>query len=284
MSVEIIKDYIHARLDFEGANVTCINTEQGLVLVDTPMLPWQIAQWKEFVLGLNSLGIQYIINTDHHFDHVLGNNQLEAPVIMQRTARDEMLTPGRTLREEMVSDAVGWPKEEMDFVLGETLVPARIAFEEDLWLHMGNCTMRLVHTSGHTGGTLCVYLVEDRVLIPGDSVQTGQHPYKGQAIFADWLTTLEMLQKLDVDIIVPGHGEVCRRDAIEKMHTYFQKLWDSVAERHKEGTPKDRVIEEVHAKMIGYYDVDPEAREWVEATFDLGTARLYDEIARMPSG
>ena len=63
MGIEKITERIHANVEWDGSNVACIDTSEGVVLVDTPMLPQHIAQWKEFVLGLNPKGIKYIVVT-----------------------------------------------------------------------------------------------------------------------------------------------------------------------------------------------------------------------------
>ena len=51
MGIQAITKRIHANTGYDGANVVCIETGEGVVLVDTPMLPRDIAHWKEFVLG-----------------------------------------------------------------------------------------------------------------------------------------------------------------------------------------------------------------------------------------
>ena len=67
MGIESVTERIHANVGWDGSNVVCIDTAEGVVLVDTPMLPKDIAQWKEFVLGLNPKGIRYIVITHSHF-------------------------------------------------------------------------------------------------------------------------------------------------------------------------------------------------------------------------
>lgn len=44
MSVEEIADNIFANVEYDGGNAACINTSDGVVLVDTPMLPKHISE------------------------------------------------------------------------------------------------------------------------------------------------------------------------------------------------------------------------------------------------
>ncbi|MDY6845413.1 MAG: MBL fold metallo-hydrolase [Thermodesulfobacteriota bacterium] len=278
MGIQTVKGYIYAEIDYDGANVSCINTDKGLVLVDTPLFLKDISTWKEFILERNPKGVYYIINTDHHFDHIMGNNQLGGTVIMHQAAREEMLKEGMTLREGMAGMFPDRTQSEIDFILKEPFVPAHITFDDELLLYMGNCTLRVIHARGHTKGTLCVYVVEDKVLITGDDVVGGLHPYKGQAIFADWLETLKKLENLDIDIIIPGHGEICDKKELNRMIIYFQQMGEITKDLINKGMSRDEIVKEVHRAMINYYDIDPERKERTEAMFDEGTARLYDEI------
>ena len=95
MEIQQISDHVYANVDYEGGNVACINTEKGIVLIDTPMLPADVTDWKAFVEGLNPNGILYIIATHHHFDHIIGNHQLGGKVIMQETAMEKMMKKKR---------------------------------------------------------------------------------------------------------------------------------------------------------------------------------------------
>jgi len=45
MGIEAITERIHANVEWDGSNVACVNTTEGVVLVDTPMLPKDIAHW-----------------------------------------------------------------------------------------------------------------------------------------------------------------------------------------------------------------------------------------------
>ena len=53
MSIQKLKGSTYVETGFEGANVGCVNTEQGLILVDTPHVPTEIHQWKETLTKLN---------------------------------------------------------------------------------------------------------------------------------------------------------------------------------------------------------------------------------------
>ena len=209
MGIEAITERIHANVGYDGSNVACINTTEGVILVDTPMLPKDIAHWKKFVLDLNPSGVKYIIITHTHFDHIIGCKQLGGTVIMQKVGRGSLFEENATLRESMAGLAPGRTREEVDFILSEPLVPSEITMGADLTLNLGATTLELHHVGGHSPDSIIVHAVEDRVLMSGDNITSASHPYKGHACFADWIRALDYMHTLDVDTVVPGHGETC---------------------------------------------------------------------------
>ena len=81
---------------------------------------------------------------------------------------------------------------------------------------------------GHTASTIVSYLHEDKVLFSGDIVVSNMHPYKSQANFRQWMGSLEKIQEMDIDVLVPGHGEVCDKAEAGRMLEYFRQMWDRV--------------------------------------------------------
>ena len=65
---EISKN-IFVETTFYGCNPSVVVTNEGLILIDTPYLPTDALGWKDQLRDLGS--VKYIINTEHHADHVL---------------------------------------------------------------------------------------------------------------------------------------------------------------------------------------------------------------------
>ena len=61
MGIQEVAGHIYTNLDYLPANVACIDTGDGLVLVDTPTLPEEISHWKDFVDSLKPKKVEYII-------------------------------------------------------------------------------------------------------------------------------------------------------------------------------------------------------------------------------
>ena len=280
MGIESITEHIYANVEWDGSNVACIDTAEGVVLVDTPMLPKDIAQWKEFVLRLNPKGVRYIVVTHSHFDHIIGCRQLGGAVIMHEKGRASLFEENATLRESMAGLAPDRTEEEVNFILSEPLIPSEITMGARLTLNLGDTTLELHHVGGHSVDSIVVHAVEERILLSGDNITSASHPYKGHACFSDWIKALEFMDTLDVETIIPGHGVICGRDEIGRFIDYMGALHSLTSQSIEEGMSCDAIVRRVRDRMFGHFEVEPARLEGARMMFDLGTKRLYEEIER----
>ena len=71
-------------------------------------------------------------------------------------------------------------------------------------IHVGNETIEVLHTPGHTPDSLC--FVAPGGVFTGDTIKSGTTVVVED--MTDYMATLERLVALDADRIYPGHGEV----------------------------------------------------------------------------
>jgi cyclase len=278
IGIQEVAGHIYTNLDYLPANVACIDTGDGLVLVDTPTLPEEISHWKDFVDSLKPKKVEYIIATHQHFDHVIGNNRLGGKVIMQEEAAESMQQPGGTLREDFAPNLPDITKEQVDFIISEPLVQPAITFGYRMSLKMGDLNIRLFRVGGHSSGSLCVYVEEDKILLTGDNVSAGRHPFRGTADHLEWIEALKWMKDLDIDTIIPGHGELCGKEELDRLIEYLSRLWYLTEDLVKKGMDRESVIDESRNRMFDFFDVEPEMVDEATFLFNGGASRLYDEI------
>lgn len=278
MSIEKLSDNVYANIAYDGGNVACVNTSEGMVLMDTPMLPQHIEEWKLYILNLNPTGVKFLINSHIHFDHILGNRQLRGTVISHEILRNRIFDKGATLREDMAEGIPGRTEEETQFILNEPLIPAQITFTDKMTIHLGDTTCQLQHIGGHTSDSIVIYLPEEKVLFSGDIITSANHPYKGDACFSDWLKGLNNLKEFDIEWLIPGHGEICKKSEINRFIDYFQIMLDLTNQLIQKGSSREAVVEAVNDALFGYFAVEQEMLERSKLMFDFGTRRLFDEL------
>ncbi len=148
-------------------------------------------------IAKNTLVIRYILNTHGHFDHTAGNADLDvlnAPLAIHPADRDLLLEGG------------GAPWFGLDFVPSPT---PTVELSEGLVLTIGQFHIEIVHTPGHTPGSVCFYIPEEKSLISGDTLFAGSVGRSdlpgGDARILD--ASLQRLLDFPPDThIYPGHG------------------------------------------------------------------------------
>ena len=180
-----VTDHVYAETKYTGANVGCVVTGQGLVLIESPMLPEDALDWREELRKVSDREIAYLISTDHPFDHVFGNAFLTKRTIAQRIAykgfqylQDNRQQLRKQINVKFSTDIYTERRETLDQV--EIVLP-QITFSREMTLNMGDRTLVLTHVGGHSPATTMIYVPQDKVLVAGDDIEVGQLSYTGQA-------------------------------------------------------------------------------------------------------
>ena len=169
------------------------------------------------------------IDTEKHFDHIGGNAYFRdrgIDVLGHRgCARSE-----EEFRAEVagfnaaIADPARRARGEAEvFYSGTRLAaPNRFVFEDTL-LELGGLEVRVLLTPGHTATNLTVYVPAEGVVYSGDCLVNGYLPNLACGAgpeWRQWLDSLDRLERLAPEIVVPGHGPVARgaevRETIER--------------------------------------------------------------------
>ncbi|MGI6343797.1 MAG: MBL fold metallo-hydrolase [Bacillota bacterium] len=149
------------------------------------------------LLGEAAGSVRYIVNTHGHADHIAGNRAAKglcgAEILIH--AADAPLLLDAT---DVVFRYLG---------LTEPSPPADRLLRDGDEIRLGNCVFRVLHTPGHTPGSICL-LAED-LLLSGDTLfagSIGRYDLPG-GDFDRLMASLEKLVQLDDMVTVyPGHG------------------------------------------------------------------------------
>lgn len=100
-----------------------------------------------------------------------------------------------------------------------------LALDGTLTVQAGGRAVDLIACGlAHTAGDLVLFVPDRRVLFAGDVVVDGIHPRLRDGQPATWLRVLDRLARLRPERIVPGHGEPCGPQAIERVAGYLEAL------------------------------------------------------------
>ena len=258
--MQTYKKRIFVETEYIGANVSCISTKKGLVLIDSPFLPRDAEDWARRIRELTGQNIAYLINTDHHFDHVMGNTVLTDNVVCHSTAAKGInFLRNKQALKQMIQGAFPDVLADIESDIDNlNIVSPLITFDKKLTLDMGDATIILEFVAGHSPGTILIYLVEDQAVFTGDTVE-GQFPYFGQAHFSAWKETLRKILLMDIEVVVPGHGPVGGKEMVEKYSSFFQDLEKEVKHFELKGLTIEQMVEK--SRVINFFPNDEIAKE-----------------------
>jgi cyclase len=217
-----ITENIYAGFNFRGCNSGIVVTTEGVVMIDTPMVPNEAKKWREEVSKLGE--IRYIINNEPHNDHVAGNCWMGGTIISSEATREAI----KHNRQEALEGQMGWMAPDAiplpkDF---HYRLPD-IAFTGELKIHLGKHTIHIIPAPGHTAGETMVFIPEEKTVFVSDNMMMAM-PIMIDAVPDAWLKSLKKLQTLDVEKVIPGHGPVCCKEQIPVMYDNLKYCIDQV--------------------------------------------------------
>ncbi|HSR29151.1 MAG TPA: MBL fold metallo-hydrolase [Anaerolineae bacterium] len=270
---------IFVETEYHGANVAFVITSEGLILIDTPMLPEEALHWRAEIEKRTDKEIIHIINTDHHRAHVIGNQFFPtATVIAHEHAWKEMKSYGDSFRTRLLNmyrdripEAVDVWKKHLEIIKPE------ITFTGRTLLFRGNMEIHLIPLGGHTPATTVIFFPQERLLFTGDLVVTNRPPFLSQGNTKEWLQALTYLRKLRYDILIPGHGELTGKEATENMSEYLRMIRRKVRSAYRSGLSKADTSRSL-SHLIRHWPVPPFEKPKADRRFKSGLGRVWNEI------
>ncbi len=200
MGVKKIGDIVMVQLSDVDSNIYLV----GDTIVDTGV-GFNFTRLRDVlrVFKMPMDTIKTIVNTHYHFDHIGGNGYFTAAQIAIHEADAPVLENGDA--ETSVAEFFGGNMHKMKV--------AKKLKDGDI-IKMGSRELQIVHTPGHTPGSICLYDKKDKTLISGDTVfanGVGRTDLPG-GDFEQLKVSLQRLSKMDVQKILPGHGSIVEKD------------------------------------------------------------------------
>lgn len=226
MGKESFTEVFSGIFQFKGVSNFYLVLDTENFIVDTG-LPGRTGEL-ENCLKLNGIkphDIRTIILTHHHFDHT---GSLE---------KIKNLTDAR-----VAVHVADWP-----YVSGEkiyngplfmrpliklmNLVYGIKPFQKDMVLNDGDKIgdYTVIHTPGHTPGSICLYNPQNKVIFVGDNIRYNNgilESPRGRLLpdLVNYKKSMEKIASLDVETILTGHGKPVTTDANQLMKEFITSI------------------------------------------------------------
>ncbi|MCC7551336.1 MAG: MBL fold metallo-hydrolase [Methanobacterium sp.] len=198
-----------------------------LTLIDTGLAgnTGKIINYVKNELKRDPTDIKLIIITHHHFDHIGSLDKLK----------------------KLTEAKVAVHKDDVDYVSGRKsqIGPAFFKFmvkvfkivshyqpvEPDIIMEDGDKIgeYQVIHTPGHTKGSICLYNPQNKTLFVGDNLKyvNGKLEGPGARLLPEpekYKESMEKLARLDIEVIFCGHSKPITSHASQKLGEYLKTL------------------------------------------------------------
>ena len=268
-----ITESVFAETEFRGCNVGFVVTEEGVVMIDTPMLPQDAVKWRGEIARHGP--VRYLINTEPHGDHFTGNYFFEGTVVAHEGTREAIMAASAEQLKEYLKQI---DPESVALPDRFSYRPPSITLSQRLTIYLGSHTFQLINLPGHTPFQLAVYIPEEKVVFTSDNVFGKVQAWLHQALPYEWLNSLKQIQEMEADVLIPGHGRICSRDYIPEMSKFIESWIDVV----KAAIDKGMSLEEAQDKisLLDRYPMEAGSEARAELVQHMNVARLYEVLKK----
>ena len=219
----------HPYLD-RFSNSFILHTDVGQVLIDTGLYSGR------HMIEHQAPQPIAVLCTHGHWDHIGGHAHFRAKgaQIYSHMGDAQQMADLRLqwnmLYEQFAGDLQIPPERRTTYDQeAGSEVPVDRPLEDGQTLRFGEVTIQVIHTPGHTQGSVCYYLPDEGLLFTGDTV-CGAGFFGGLPQIADpeqYIHTLQRLEQLHPAAVYSAHTDGCLDDA--HYHTVLQEGLDCAA-------------------------------------------------------
>ena len=244
-----VRDGIFVYTDaLNESNCTIILTQDGVVLIDSGQSPKDSHVIAAAVKKLTNQPVRYIVHTEPHSDHVLGDFLFAPPavVIAHAGATASMKQAGLDV-PGFVEKRTAESAELRKAFQGYRMVAPQIEYRDKMTLNVGERSLELYYLKNvHSEADTAIWLPKERIIFAAASVTVkrfGNHrPFVS---IPDTLSAIKMMKTLNPEIVIPGHGDPGTVRMLDDMEKYYNNLVDGVRQLVKQGKSLEAIKKEL---------------------------------------
>ena len=195
-------------------------TPDGIIATDP--LNGDAAQWLKRELAKRfSQPVKYLIYSHDHADHISGGEVFaDAAVVAHEKAKAAIIRENRP-----------------------TAIP-EIVFSDRMGLELGGQKVELIYVGrNHSDNSIVMRFPAQRALFAVDFIPVKSLPYQNlhDSYIEEWIESLNRVEALDFDTLLPGHGRVGQKKDVRMFRGYMEELWKQVVKYKRQGKSLDEI-------------------------------------------
>jgi cyclase len=262
-------------------NPSMVVTSEGVCLIDSPELPRDIYAWREEVFRRGEP--KYLINLEHHSDHLIGNHFFSPPATIvshagTRERFEASLGSPERVRQRIArleTDPNGPPIPD-DY----QLKPPTLTYTARLTIHLGEQEIQLHNLPGHTPNQTVVFVPNERVMMAGGNLSCEIMPAMWGSEVRNWLKALDAMDAMEPELIIPVHGEVADRAYLRTFKGLLEAWIADVREAIAKGWSKEEAAKRIN--YLGPFRMRPGREPYGQEWQEWNTVAIYEELTGAP--
>jgi glyoxylase-like metal-dependent hydrolase (beta-lactamase superfamily II) len=233
-----VADDLYFWFDFRGTNSAFWVTEDGVFVIDTQPHPVQARTLISEIAKVTGKPIRWAFNSQAHGDHYLGNSEFKkvgARIIAQAHAA---FLIDKYWDKDFARRKPGFEKAGLAVTELVKVLPDE-TFEDELVIRVGNRHVRLFYPGiGQDPGAAYAHFPHAKaVATSGTLTPRSLSNLMFTPSIDGWAKVLRQLQGMDVDVYLPGHGDLGKKSDIEETIGFITEVQRGVRDARAKGMP-----------------------------------------------
>ena len=205
-----------------------------------------------------SAPIGTVVNTHANGDHCYGNQLVKDANIVASAATAHEMTevPPATLAAPNkapgeVGDLFRSFFGDFEFDGIDLALPTQ-TFTGQLTVKVGERDIELIEVGpAHTAGDTIAYVPSARTVYTGDILFIGGAPIVWAGPLENWIAACDLINSLDLDVVVPGHGPLTDKAGVSRVREYLSFVLTEASARQEQGMDAFDAAREICADILG---------------------------------
>ena len=216
-------------------------TPDGIIATDP--INASAAEWLKAELKKRfNLPVKYLIYSHEHPDHISGGEVFADTAIVVAHERAKAKIIGENRR---------------------TAIP-HVSFSDRMTIDLGGTEVELSYVGrNHSDNSIVVRFPGERILFAVDFIPVETVAFRDfhDGYIEEWIDSLGRVERMDFDILAPGHGRLGTRDHVRQFREYMQDLYGAVLEQARAGASLEEMQETIrlpkYKRWFGYQSDNP---------------------------
>jgi len=252
-----------------GSNSTVLITAEGVLIVDSQASERAAEALLAQIRAVTAAPIRWVVNGQDHGDHYFGNAvfKREGAAIVAEAETARIIAANYRYELEWRNQTPADARH----------VPPEVTFGDRMTIRLGGREVVLVNIgSGQNPGDTVVLFPHARAAYPSGAFAPKSWSSTAYASsFDSWIAVLERVKALDVDVYLPGHGQLVRdRGEIDEEIVFLRALQSGVQAAVAQGLTADQAVKRLtFDRYASWRGADRRERNIRNAHYLLSTGR-----------